>query len=50
MPDFTSGRTMPPPDDVDAHPDGANELGIMDLVLFVYNKASIYFTQGYFFF
>ena len=32
MPDFTSGRTMPAPDEVDAHPDGASWAGIMDLV------------------
>ena len=32
MPEFTAGRTMPPPDDVDAHEDGASPAGIIDMV------------------
>ena len=30
-PTFTSGRTMPAPDDVTAHPDGASVFGVEDL-------------------
>jgi gamma-glutamyl hercynylcysteine S-oxide synthase len=35
-PIFTSGRTMPPADDVDAHPRGASPFGLMDMVGNVY--------------
>lgn len=30
-PKFEDGRVMPPPDDVDAHPNGASPFGVMDL-------------------
>jgi len=42
MPDFTSGRTMPAPDEVDAHPDGASWAGIMDLVGNVYQWTDVF--------
>ncbi|MBI2512770.1 MAG: SUMF1/EgtB/PvdO family nonheme iron enzyme [Opitutae bacterium] len=32
MPKPNRGRTLVPPDDVDAHPDGASPFGVMDLV------------------
>ena len=36
VPAFSSGRAMPPPDDVDAHPGGASWCGAEDLVGNVY--------------
>ena len=37
VPAFSSGRAMPPPDDVDAHPGGASWCGAEDLVGNVYS-------------
>ena len=47
VPAFSSGRAMPPPDDVDAHPGGASWCGAEDLVGNVYtwtrSRFMIYF-------
>ena len=38
MPEFTDGRAMPPPDDVDAHEDGASPAGIVDMVFLYFSN------------
>jgi hypothetical protein len=42
MPVFTDGRSMPPPDDVDAHPMGASWAGVEDLVGNVYQWTDVF--------
>ena len=36
VPLFTTGRRMPPADDVDAHPNGSSPFGVLDMVYNVY--------------
>ena len=42
MPVFTQGREMPPPDDVDAHPEGVSWAGVADLVGNVYQWTDVF--------
>ena len=41
MPAFSQARTMPPPDNVDAHPAGASWAGVQDLVGNIYQVKKI---------
>ena len=42
VPQFSSARDMPAPDDVDAHPDGASWCGVEDLVGNVYSWSRVF--------
>ena len=42
MPALSQGRTMPPPDNVDAHPAGASWAGVQDLVGNIYQVQNLY--------
>ena len=46
VPEFSSGREMPDPDDVDSHPAGASWCGAEDLVGNVYTWTRV-FTDGH---
>ena len=48
VPAFSSGRAMPPPDDVDAHPGGASWCGAEELVGNVYTWTRSGFMYIYF--
>ena len=42
VPEFTSGRELPPPDEVTAHPGGASWAGLEDLLGNVYQWTSVF--------
>ena len=42
VPEFTSGRELPPPDEVTAHPGGASWAGLQDLLGNVYQWTSVF--------
>ena len=45
VPVFSSGREMPPPDDVDSHPGGASWCGAEDMVGNVYTWTGVFTDQ-----
>jgi formylglycine-generating enzyme required for sulfatase activity len=45
VPEPACDREMPPPDDVDAHPDGASPFGVMDLVANVWQWTDEYVDE-----
>ena len=47
MPTFSAERQLPPPDDVDAHPEGASWAGVEDMVGNVYQWTSDIFTDAH---